>query len=66
VAESGWALAYHACVRIPLGTVVLEEVAFRSVLPALAARRYGISGGVLIASALFGLWHVLRRSASST
>jgi membrane protease YdiL (CAAX protease family) len=59
VSESGWALAYHACVRIPLGTVVLEEVAFRSVLPALAARRYGISGGVLIASALFGLWHVL-------
>jgi membrane protease YdiL (CAAX protease family) len=59
VGEGASALAYHALVRIPLGTVVLEEVAFRSVLPAFAARRYGVSTGVAIASVLFGLWHVL-------
>jgi CAAX protease family protein len=49
-----------ALVRIPVGTVLLEEVAFRSVLPALLGgddrwRR----GPVLGASAMFGLWHVL-------
>ncbi|MGI8983798.1 MAG: CPBP family glutamic-type intramembrane protease [Acidimicrobiales bacterium] len=42
--------AYRALVRIPLGTVVLEEVAFRAVLPALLS-----PAG---AAALFGLWHV--------
>lgn len=43
--------AWRAMVRIPLGTVVLEEVAFRGVLPALVS-----PAG---AAALFGLWHVL-------
>ena len=43
--------AYRALVRIPLGTVVLEEVAFRGALPALA--------GPVVACALFGLWHVV-------
>jgi len=43
--------AWRALVRIPLGTVVLEEVAFRGVLPALVSP-VGAAG-------LFGLWHVL-------
>ena len=43
--------AYRALVRIPLGTVVLEEVAFRGVLPAVA--------GPVAACVLFGLWHVV-------
>ena len=43
--------AYRALVRIPLGTVALEEVAFRGALPALA--------GPVVACALFGLWHVV-------
>lgn len=49
-------LAYQALIRIPLGTVVLEEVAFRGVLLELLGpgRR-----GVARSSALFGLWHVL-------
>ena len=42
--------AWRALVRIPLGTVVLEEVAFRAVLPALLSPVAG--------AALFGLWHV--------
>ena len=43
--------AYRALVRIPFGTVVLEEVAFRGVLPLLLSP--------VLASALFGLWHVV-------
>ncbi len=42
---------WRAVVRIPLGTVVLEEVAFRGALPALV--------GPPLACVLFGLWHVV-------
>lgn len=51
---------YEALVRIPLGTVVAEEVAFRGVLPALLAVP-GRPDGVpdTLAALLFGLWHVL-------
>jgi uncharacterized protein len=52
-------LAYHALVRVPLGTVVLEEVAFRGVLLALFTRRMPVWAAVATSSALFGLWHVL-------
>lgn len=52
-------MLWQVLVRLPLGTVLLEEVAFRGVLPAL------FGGGtrwrwraVLGAAALFGLWHV--------
>lgn len=47
-------------VRIPLGTVVLEEVAFRGVLPALLrpARKPAWMSD-LVSAGLFGLWHVL-------
>lgn len=44
---------------VPLGTVVLEETAFRSVLPALFARRVSLLRAVVWSSVLFGLWHVL-------
>lgn len=43
--------AWRALMRIPLGTVVLEEVAFRAVLPAV--RSPAASAG------LFGLWHAV-------
>ncbi|GAA4681485.1 CPBP family intramembrane metalloprotease [Pseudonocardia yuanmonensis] len=50
-------LLYAALVRIPLGTVLFEEIAFRGVLPGL------VGGGwwrrTSVASALFGLWHIL-------
>ncbi|MFD7655407.1 CPBP family intramembrane glutamic endopeptidase [Actinosynnema sp. NPDC059797] len=54
------ALLWVVLVRIPLGTVLLEEVAFRGVLPALlgAGERWRW-GPVALASALFGLWHIL-------
>ncbi len=50
---------YHAFVRIPLGTAVLEETAFRAVLPAMFAARWGVLRGCIAGSACFGLWHVL-------
>lgn len=63
VAGSGVAgMLYQVFVRIPLGTVVLEEVAFRGVLPALMGASPAIRwrwGPVLGASFLFGLWHIL-------
>lgn len=52
-------LAYVALVRIPLGTVVLEEVAFRGALPAIFGTRTSIIRAAILSSALFGLWHVL-------
>lgn len=48
-----------AFVRVPLGTVLLEEVAFRSVLPGALAMRLRIWQAVTLASVAFGLWHVL-------
>jgi membrane protease YdiL (CAAX protease family) len=48
-----------AFVVIPLGTVLLEEVAFRSVLWGMLERHSTQKGVVLASSALFGLWHVL-------
>ncbi len=48
-----------AFVGIPLGTVLLEEVAFRSVLPGMLARHTGTAKAHALSSALFGLWHVL-------
>jgi CAAX protease family protein len=57
---SAWStMLYQTLVRIPLGTVVLEETAFRAVLPALLAQRLGLLRGCVGASLLFGLWHVL-------
>lgn len=51
-------VAYQTFVRIPLGTVVLEEVAFRGVLPALLGgeARHRPSPAAAIG---FGFWHVL-------
>ena len=57
-------IAYKVLVEVPLGTVLLEEVAFRGVLPAMFRRRVaaGPRAGFTadsIAAGLFGLWHIL-------
>jgi uncharacterized protein len=52
-------LVYHPLVRIPLGTVLLEELSFRGALPAVFARRWSVLRGYVVASILFGFWHVL-------
>jgi uncharacterized protein len=50
---------FTALITIPLGTVLLEEVLFRSVLWAFLSR-FTRAWRVLVASSvLFGLWHVL-------
>jgi membrane protease YdiL (CAAX protease family) len=53
------ALAWYALVRVPLGTVLLEEVAFRGVLWGLLTRRRGTTWATVLSSAAFGAWHVL-------
>lgn len=52
------AVVYHALVRIPLGTVLLEEIAFRGVLFGALARSSDRARAALASSAVFGLWHV--------
>lgn len=52
-------MAYQVLVRIPFGTVVMEEVAFRGVLLGMLLRRTSTARAVAGSSALFGLWHVL-------
>ncbi len=46
-------------VLIPVGTVLLEEVAFRGVLWGLLRRLGGTVMATAVSSALFGLWHIL-------
>jgi uncharacterized protein len=48
----------YALVRIPLGTVLFEEIAFRGVLLAALMRRYGTRSAVVWSSVVFGLWHI--------
>jgi membrane protease YdiL (CAAX protease family) len=50
---------YLAFVAIPLGTVIFEEVAFRSVLFGLLEAGQGATTATIVSSLLFGLWHVL-------
>jgi membrane protease YdiL (CAAX protease family) len=52
-------LWFQTLVRIPVGTVAFEEVAFRGVLLALLRRRLPARAALVTASALFGLWHVV-------
>lgn len=49
----------EALVQVPFGTVLLEEVGFRGVLPAVLGRRLPPRTAVAASAALFGLWHVL-------
>ncbi len=48
-----------AFVVIPAGTVLLEEIAFRSVLWGMLSRQAPAAAVLLATSVLFGLWHVL-------
>jgi uncharacterized protein len=52
-------VSYRVLIRIPLGTALFEEVAFRSVLLGVWARQRGTKEAVIGSSALFGLWHVV-------
>lgn len=54
----GTELAYRTLVRVPLGTVLWEELAFRGVLLAVLARLVPVRRAVWVSAAVFGLWHV--------
>ncbi len=59
-AEGGWfSVIYHSVLRIPFGTALLEETAFRGVLLAVVGETWGVTVGVVVSSVVFGLWHVL-------
>jgi uncharacterized protein len=55
-----------ALVLIPIGTVLVEEVAFRGVLWGLLRRVRGTATATVVSSLLFGLWHVLPSLGLST
>lgn len=65
VAAGGGELAYQTLLRIPLGTVLFEEVAFRGVLLALLRCRISTRAAVVFDSGLFGLWHVVPTLAAA-
>ena len=51
-------LALEALVTIPIGTAVVEELAFRGVLLGMMRSRLSVVPAVLATSVLFGLWHL--------
>lgn len=53
----GRALAYQTLIRVPLGTALLEEIAFRGVLFA-AWRDADETAAWVVSSCVFGLWHI--------
>ncbi|CAM5642557.1 hypothetical protein GCM10010222_59160 [Streptomyces tanashiensis] len=56
---TGGELAVRVLVVVPVGTVLVEEVAFRGVLYGLVRRARGTVWATTVSSLLFGLWHVL-------
>jgi membrane protease YdiL (CAAX protease family) len=57
-ALSGRLLAYQALVRIPFGTVIWEETAFRGVLQAALRRVMPEPAAIAVTSGVFGIWHI--------
>ena len=53
----GRQIAFQALIRIPIGTALFEEFAFRGVLFGLFSRRGSLFGAVA-SSVAFGLWHI--------
>lgn len=51
-------LLYTAVVRIPLGTALFEELAFRGVLYGWWSRAGSVVAAAVGSSVVFGLWHV--------
>lgn len=53
------AVAFAVLVRVPLATVLLEEVGFRGVLWAQVCRLGGPGWATAVSSVLFAVWHVI-------
>ncbi|MGW7285494.1 CPBP family intramembrane glutamic endopeptidase [Streptomyces sp. NPDC054847] len=58
-------LTARVLVLVPVGTVLVEEVAFRGVLYGLLCRARGAVRATTVSSLLFGLWHVLPSLATA-
>jgi membrane protease YdiL (CAAX protease family) len=54
----GRAAAYQALIRIPVGTALWEEVAFRGVLQAALHRVMPKNAAIALTSCVFGIWHI--------
>jgi membrane protease YdiL (CAAX protease family) len=54
----GGAIAYQVLIRIPLGTVLWEETAFRGVLLAALLRVLPPRAAIGVSAAVFGIWHI--------
>jgi uncharacterized protein len=63
-ALDGRGLVYQVAFRIPVGTVLWEEVAFRGVLQAALRRVMPEAGAIAVASAVFGVWHIRPTAAA--
>lgn len=55
----GGELLMRVLVLVPVGTVLVEEFAFRGMLYGLVLRERGAVWATTVSSLLFGLWHVL-------
>ncbi|MEV0990880.1 CPBP family intramembrane glutamic endopeptidase [Streptomyces sp. NPDC049949] len=58
-AMDGGEVMLRVFVLVPVGTVLVEEIAFRGVLYGLVRRDRGAVWATAVSSVLFGLWHVL-------
>jgi uncharacterized protein len=54
----GGEIASRVLVRIPFGTVLWEEVAFRGVLLAALLRLLPVPAAVAVSAVVFGAWHI--------
>ena len=54
----GRAAAYQALIRIPVGTALWEETAFRGVLQAALRRVLPGTAAIAVTSGVFGAWHI--------
>jgi membrane protease YdiL (CAAX protease family) len=55
---SGRSIAYQVVVRIPLGTVLWEETAFRGILQAALYRVMPGGAAIAVTNGVFGIWHI--------
>ena len=57
-ALDGCGAAYQALIRIPVGTALWEEIAFRGVLQAALCRVMPRTTAIAVTSCAFGVWHI--------
>jgi uncharacterized protein len=60
----GRGLVYQVAYRIPVGTVLWEEIAFRGVLQGALRRVMPEPASIAVASGVFGLWHIRPTAAA--